>query len=52
MKRYKIAKNRILHEIDYMDLEDLYQLKQIRRHMTAKKNNNDMFDYDLETDFV
>jgi hypothetical protein len=52
MKRYKVAKNRILHEIDYMDLEDLYQLKLIRRHMAAKKNKKDLFDYDLETDFV
>ncbi|MBW2987865.1 hypothetical protein KY336_04935 [Candidatus Woesearchaeota archaeon] len=52
MRRYKLAKNRILNETNHLDLEDLYQLKLIRRHMAAKKNKKDLFDYDLETDFV
>jgi hypothetical protein len=52
MKHFKVAKNRILTQLDYMDLEDLYQLKLIKRHMSMASNRKkkDLLD-ELDADF-
>ncbi|MBD3260028.1 hypothetical protein GF371_05385 [Candidatus Woesearchaeota archaeon] len=52
MKEYKLDKNRILSQPNYMDPEDLYQLRLIKRHMATKKNKKDLLDLDFEADFV